>query len=300
MLIRTVSGRFLKSKMVDLLIIGKSGQLGSALVNVASSKKLNFEAFSREELDIARQKHLARIVEIKPKIIINTSAYHVVSDCELHPLKAFQINSIAVSKLAKMANEINAKFVTFSTNYVFDGKKRTPYLEEEKTNPLQMYGLSKLAGEIAALNEYSNGTYIIRTSGVYGNKKTGSRSKGGNFVLKILREAKKKDAIFVSEQQIVNPTYAPDLALATINLLNTNAGPGVYHLANSGSCSWYEFAKDILWLKKIKTRIIPVKDDEEGGLKRPIYSVLGNYEAKKYGVVLPTINEGLARYLKEV
>lgn len=284
--------------MVDLLIIGKSGQLGSALVKAASDKKLNFEAFSRKEFDIARQKHLAKLAEIKPKIIINTSAYHVVSDCELHPHKAFQINTIAVSNLAKLAKKINAKFVTFSTNYVFDGKKKVPYLEDDRTKPLQMYGLSKLSGEYAALNQYRSGTYIIRSCAVYGNAKLGSRIKKGNCVLTIIREAREKGVVIASKNQFVNPTNASDLAIATLKLLNSRANSGIYHLTNEGACSWYDFTKVVLRTKNIKAKVKKASDDSD--INRPIYTVLANTKARKYGVVLPAIEEGVVSYLKEL
>lgn len=282
--------------MVDLIIIGKNGQLGSSFVSEAKKRKINFKAFSSSELDVTSDKSLKKIIKTNPKIIINTSAYHVLAECERYPQKAFLVNSIAVRNLAKISKSINAKFVTYSTNYVFDGKKRSPYLETDRPNPLQIYGLSKLAGEYAAINENELGTFVIRSCGVYGKGNKGSRRKRGNFILKILREATEKKVIVASDKQIVNPTNAYDLASSTLDLLTTKVPPGVYHLANEGACSWYDFAKTIIAHKKIKARVIADKN-EKNDLQRPLYTVLGNFEAKKLGIVLPKINDGLERYL---
>jgi dTDP-4-dehydrorhamnose reductase len=284
--------------MVDLLIIGKNGQLGSAFVAEARKRKLKFKAYSRRALDISKRKQLHIILKVKPKIVINTSAYHVLPECEKYPEKAFLVNALSVAELAKYSREVNAKIITYSTNYVFDGYKKTPYKEYDRPNPLQMYGLSKLAGEYAVINEHDQGAYVIRTCGVYGNGGDGSRSKGGNYILKILDEAKKTETIFASNKQIVNPTYAKDLAIGTLNLLDSKAPPGIYHLANEGEYSWYDFAKAIVSLKKLKTKIA-IREDEVG-YKRPLYSVLGNYKAKYYGVVLPNAVEGLNEYLNEL
>lgn len=289
--------------MVDVLIIGKNGQLGKELVNVVRKNNLSLVALSREELDVTKyQKIEKKIKKIQPRIIINTSAYHVTTECEKNPLTAFEVNSVAVGNLAKLSKEIGANFVTYSTNYVFDGKKKSPYSESDIPNPLQMYGLSKFAGEINALNYYPSGTFVIRTCGVFGGGRSGSKSKKGNYILKILSEAKNNSQIQASKKQIVNPTYALDLAESTFNLLRLNANPGVYHLVNEGSCNWYDFANKILEYKGIKkVKIIAFKNDEENrNFSSPLYSVLGNLKAKKIGIILPSIDDGLRRYLREL
>ncbi len=288
--------------MTTYLVIGKNGQLGSALVNDLANRKANFLAYSRRELDITNQKLLVKILKkTRPKVIINTSAYHVIGECEEKPLNAFNVNSVCVGNLASLSKEIGALFVTYSTNYVFDGKKRSKYLENDDPNPLQMYGLSKYAGEINALNEYSDGAFVIRTCGIYGKGKMGSRSKKGNFVLKILNEAKTTKAIKVSRRQIVNPTFASDLARSSIDLINLKPKAGIYHLVNEGACSWYDFTKSILEYKKIKASISTFTEKEENlGIKRPTYSALDNFKAKKLGIMLPSINSGLEKYLNDL
>ncbi len=288
--------------MKRILILGKNGQLGQEFVNILGNQDKEFVAFSREELDVANIKNLKKnITKYKPNVIINTTAYHVTSDCEKYPLKAFNINCVAVANMAKISREIGAKFVTYSTNYVFDGVKKTSYKEEDIPNPLQMYGLSKLAGELAAMNEYPNGTFVIRTCSVFGGK-SGSKSKKGNYILKILEEARNNAEIFASKKQIVNPTYASHLAKSTLSLLSLNAGPGIYHLVNDGKISWFEYAQKIIELSQIKNvKVREFKNDEENkNFKSPVYSALLNTKAKKLGVELPSIEDSLREYLIEL
>ncbi len=288
--------------MTKYLIIGKNGQLGSALIDDLTRRKEKFLAFSRKELDVTDYRLIEKTVKkINPKIIINTSAYHVIGECEKNPLNAFEVNSVGVGSLAKLSKEIGAMFVTYSTNYVFDGEKTSKYFESDRPNPLQMYGLSKYAGEINALNEHADGAYIIRTCGIYGKGNLGSRSKKGNFVLRILNEAKSGEVIKASKKQIVNPTFASDLAKSSIDLINLKPKAGIYHLVNEGTCSWYDFTKSILKYKKINSKVISLTGKEEVmGFKKPTYSALGNLKAKKIGISLPAINSGLERYLNEI
>lgn len=287
--------------MADIIIIGKNGQLGKELVSSVVKFDFSVAAFSKEELNITDNLSLNKAIKrIKPKIVINTSAFHVVDNCEKDPLSAFGINCIAVKNLAKICKENKSLFVTYSTDYVFDGKKNKPYKEVDRPNPLQMYGLSKLAGEYAALNAYPERTYIIRTCGIYGGKE-GSRSKRGNFVINILKEAKQNDILEVSSEQIVNPTYAKDLAEATLKLLELNPSPGIYHLVNEGYSSWYDFAKKVLEYARIKKKILPVdRGGKTGDMQRPKFSALINTKAKKLGVILPQIEDGLRSYLESI
>jgi len=287
--------------MTDLMIIGKSGQLGAELINFCKKTKTDFVAFGSHTLNITDYiKVNETIGKIKPKIIINTAAFHVVPLCEKYPTQAFIVNSLAIGNLAKVAKKYNSKLVTFSTDYVFDGKKGKPYLETDSPNPLQVYGQSKLAGEQAALTVYPEGVYIIRTCGVYGGK-SGSKSKKGNFVLTILKDAKAPWTLEISSEQIVNPTYAKHLAKATVGLLDLNPSPGVYHLTNEGSMSWYEFAKEIINYARLKNKIVPIdRKGKDGKIRRPEYSALANTKAKKLGIVLPSIEDGLKEYLAEI
>lgn len=280
--------------MKKILLIGKNGQLGSEIIKDASSFGFDIAGFEKEELDITDKLRIKeRIEEIKPDILINTSAYHVLPMCEKNPLAAMAVNFIAVLNLADICKKNNVVFMTFSTDYVFDGKKKRPYEEDDIANPLQIYGLSKLAGEYAALNK---GAYIIRTCGLYGGRK-GSPEKGGNFVLNIINEAQGKKNIEVSSELIISPTYAGDLSKAVLKLLNSKAESGIFHLVNEGYCSWHEFAKEIFQLAKINKEINPI--DRSGyseGIIRPRFSALKNKKAKSLGIELPTWQDGLKSY----
>lgn len=283
--------------MKKIFLIGKNGQLGSEILQQAPS--LNFEviAFGREDLDITDYKSVnVKIDEISPDIVINTSAYHNVPDCEMYPERAFAVNAAALKNLSEVCSKHDIKFITYSTDYVFDGLKGSPYIESDIPNPLQVYGISKRAGENMS-HVYCKNSYIIRTSGVYGGLK-GSRSKKGNFVLSILNQAEMKEALEVSSEQIVSPTYSHDLASATLNLLSKDANPNIYHLVNEGYCSWSDLANEIVSVTGLKTKIIPVdRAGMAGILQRPLFSALSNTRARTFDVVLPTWKNAINRYL---
>ncbi len=285
--------------MQTLFLIGKTGQLGEALLTEAALQGFAVAGFSHSELEVTDEAAVRREVErARPEYIINTAAFHSVPACENNPLEALRVNCVAVRNLAKIAKEYGAKFVTFSTDYVFDGEKGAPYLEDDRPKPLQFYGVSKLCGEYAALNEFPDGTYIIRTSGLFGGKE-GSKSKaGGNLVLKMLRDAAIEDKVEVSSEQIVSPTYAGDLGRAVLQLLQKNDECGIYHLVNEGWCGWHEFVREIYRLRSIKREVIPVdRGGFSDGVRRPKFSALQNRKAAALGIKLPSWQEGLAAYL---
>lgn len=283
--------------MRKILLIGKTGQLGNEIMKDASSFGFKIFGFEKNEIDVKNEWQVKeKIEEIKPDILINTSAYHVLKACEENPLEAMLVNFIAVDKMARLCKKYGIKFVTYSTDYVFDGEKGSPYEENDNPNPLQMYGISKLAGEYAALNSHPDGTFIIRTCGLYGGKE-GSPEKKGNFVLNIIKEVQNKDVIEVSSEQIVSPTYAGHLSKATLELLNSGAKPGIYHLVNDGYCSWFEFTKEIFKLANINVKVLPVnRGGISGGVRRPKFSALKNTKAKALGIMLPSWQEGLKSY----
>jgi dTDP-4-dehydrorhamnose reductase len=283
--------------MKKILLIGKTGQLGSEIINDSSAFDFEIVSFSREELDVTNELQVKeKIDKIKPDILINTSAYHVVPKCEENPTAAMAINFIAVRNLAKICRDRSITFVTYSTDYVFDGKKGSPYEEYDMPSPLQIYGLSKLAGEYAALNIFSDQTFVIRTTGVYGGK-NGSPEKNGNFVLNITEEAQNKEIVEVSSEQIISPTFAGDLSKATLKLLKSKAKSGLYHLTNEGYCSWYEFTQEIFKLAGINKKVAPIdRSGLSGEMKRPKFSALKNTKAKALGIELPSWQDGLRSY----
>lgn len=280
-----------------IILIGKNGQLGSEIDKQSQEQGFEIHAFSKEELDITEsQKVKSKIERIKPDVVINTSVFHVVAECEEKPEQAFLVNAISLKGIAEICKEMGIKFLTYSTDYVFDGTKGSPYIESDKPSPLQVYGVSKVAGEYIAL-AYSQTSIVVRSSGVYGGK-TGSRAKKGNFALNILKETKGKPELEVSSEQIVNPTYAVDLAKTTLDLLTHKNINGIYHLVNEGYCSWAEFAQEIMKLIGSLTKIIPVdRSGQSGGARRPLFSALKNTRAVNLGVKLPTWQDAIKRYI---
>lgn len=285
---------------MKILLLGKNGQLGREIDSQVRSRGIELCSLGREELDVTHDNQVKKVIDdVKADIVINTTAYHLVLDCEKYPEKAFLVNCFAVKKLAEICRSKKIKFITFSTDYVFDGIKADFYAETDRPNPLQIYGLSKLAGEFVSQN-YDPNSLVIRTCGVYGGK-MGSREKGGNFILTILKEAMVKKTLEVSSEQIVNPTYAFDLAGATLELMMANAAGGIYHLTNTGCCSWAQFAEEICHIKKLKLKIIPVdKKGFVGGVRRPLFSALSNRKAQSLGIILPSWQNALKRYLNSL
>lgn len=282
---------------MKILIIGKTGQLGSALLKDALTLEHDVFAPSKQELDILNEdSFLNAMIYYKPEVVINTAAFHKVPLCEIEPVKAFQSNCIAVKKMAEISNEFDAWFVSFSTDYVFNGEKRRPYIESDTPCPLQMYGLSKLAGEYGALSY--NKSIIIRTCGIYGIQS--ATSKGGNFVDNRIEDSKQNDRIEISNDQTVSPTYAEDLSKAVLQLIaHPSKEAGIYHLINDGYCTWYEFTKEIFRCLDINTELVPVdRKGKTGKMRRPLFSALKNEKGTRLGVTLPNWKEGLIQYLK--
>lgn len=281
---------------MKVVIIGASGQLGSELVKVLSDWDLI--PFTHADLDICDFVYTRKVLsDSRPDIVINTAAFHRVDDCEEQPEKAFWVNAYAVRKLAQFCAELDCCFVHMSTDYVFGGEKRTPYTEDDTPSPLNVYGVSKLAGEYFARHICPK-HFIVRTSGLYGV--AGSSGKGGNFVETMIRLAKEGKPIRVVTDQVLTPTYTKDLAQKIKELLQTEAY-GVYHITNSGQCSWYEFAAKIFELVGLKPDFGPTTSAEFGAkAKRPAYSVLAHQKLIRLGMNnLRPWTEALAAYLKE-
>jgi dTDP-4-dehydrorhamnose reductase len=282
---------------LKILLIGKSGQLGGDILK--NGTKHEIYAPGRDTLDLGSPENGANaIAEYKPQVVINTAAFHNVPQCETDPATAFLINCVAVKNLAVACRQAGSLFVTFSSDYVFGGEKRTPYFEDDKPAPLQMYGISRLAGEFAALSSAPDHAVVIRTCGLYGM--SGAASKGGNFVDKRVQDAAKRSPLEMGSDQIVAPTSTEDLSQAVLKLIDhPRPAPGIYHLVNEGECSWYEFTKTIYDIMGLNIEVKPVdRRGLSGEMRRPIYSVLANTKAKKLGVALPHWKDGLERYLR--
>ena len=283
---------------MKILLIGGSGQLGGDILRNNTIHEIF--APSREVMDIASQEDISRIInDGKPDVVINTAAFHNVPLCEVEFGKAFLFNCAAVRDLAAVCRARGALFVTFSSDYVFGGEKRTPYQEDDHPAPVQMYGISRLAGELAAMATAPDSTVVIRTCGLYGA--SGAQSKGGNFVDKRVQDAQRCTALEMGSDQIVSPTYTGDLSKAVLQLIaSPGMKPGIYHLVNEGECSWYEFTSAIYDILHLNVKVLPVnRGGMTGIMRRPLYSVLSNTKAKALGIALPHWRDALHRYLME-
>lgn len=276
------------------LIIGSSGQLGAELLDLLQGVSI---PLPREKADLTRPFKLEdTLMAENPTGIINCAAFNHVDSAEDNPHEAFSTNAWGVRKLACLCRKYGIKFVHFSTDHVFSGNKHNPWLENDPTIPVNAYGLSKLSGEMWAREIYPK-TLVIRTCGLYGNK--GRGGKGTNFVSTIQKLAKTKNCLSVVNDQTCNPSSATDVAKATIQLINQFA-PGVYHLANTGSCTWYTFAKTILELSCLPVDVQPISSVQFGSrATRPKFSVLGSLwqGTQNYPAMRPW-QESLADYLK--
>ncbi len=280
---------------MKVLLLGGSGQLGYDLLRTNSKK--NLISPSSDEINLNNFRTLEKIKAIGPEIIINCASFNDVPGTEVKFSEALNINSLAVGKLAKYSKEIGAKFITISTDYVFDGKNNKPYLESDCPKPIQKYGISKYMGELLTLNENSE-SVIIRTSSLYGYK--GSKVKKGNFVDHRIKDSRILSVVEVSDRERMSPTNTYDLALAIWKIVDNPKINGIYHLVNEGSCSWYDFTKEIYSILNINTKLI--KRDESNRfdtVSRPKYSVLCNSKGSDYGIKLPNWKISLNSYLKE-
>lgn len=263
-----------------ILVTGSNGQLGWELSQAATAyPQFEFVFVDRNAMDLSNPTELGGIIELfAPDAIINTAAYTAVDKAETEKELAHTINAEAVAALAGIAKKRNIPFISFSTDYVFSGNASSPYLTDTQLNPVNYYGQTKADGEQMAIAANEN-TIIIRTSWVFS-------SHGNNFVKTMMRLMKDRDALNIVGDQRGRPTYAKDLALATIQILIAiNAGAvvkGIYHYANTGETTWFKFAEKIKELAGLECNLTAITSDQfPTPAKRPSYSVLDTHKIKK-------------------
>jgi len=224
-----------------------------------------------------------RLSEIQPDAIVNTTAFHKVERCEEDPDTAFAVNATAPARLAQVARELGGSFVHVSTDYVFWGAEARPLTELVAPAPVQVYGASKAAGEWLVQLAHP-AALIVRSSGLYGV--AGASGKGGNFVETIFRLAREKGAMRIVNDQVLSPTYAPDLAAQIVTLMERGV-TGPVHVTNAASCSWFEMAAFIVRSAGLDAVVTPVTSAEFGAaVRRPAYSVLENARLQAIGLPL--------------
>ena len=273
------------------LLTGGNGQLGTELRHLLDEKNLPYVSTDAKELDITDEKGtMEYIAELKPDVIFHCAAYTAVDKAEDEGKELDEkINVDGTRNVALAAKAVNAKLVYISTDYVFDGKKeQAEYEVDDSTNPLNEYGRTKLLGE-QAVEEILEDYYIIRTSWVFG-------IYGHNFVFTMQLLAETHDRLTVVNDQFGRPTWTRTLAEFMVYVIEQKAPYGIYHLSNENSCSWYEFAKEIL--KDTDVEVAPVTSAEfPQKAVRPQYSVMSLKKAEKLGFSIPTWQEALAQML---
>lgn len=287
--------------MNKILVIGAKGMLGRDLVPELrnSFPESDLMEWDIDEIDIRKKgETIEKIESVQPTVLINVAAYTDVDGCESNVQEAFLVNSEGMSHIAQGVRRCGARAVYLSTDYVFDGKKNLPYVEEDSPNPLNTYGHSKLKGEEVTLELGENGL-VIRTQWLYG-------LYGRNFVTAILQQVREKlkapwanRHLTIVDDQIGCPTYTVDLAKAIARLVQMNAS-GIFHVTNQNACSWYEFGQTILRVLNIKgIEVVPIPSSQlNRKAPRPLYSVLSSEKLRReIGVGLRPWTEALKDFL---
>jgi dTDP-4-dehydrorhamnose reductase len=285
-----------------ILVTGKNGQLGKSIHKIVNTKIDNnqssdeFIFAGKEELDLSSGSNISHYFDNNDKldIIINCAAYTAVDKAEEEVELANQINHLAVRQLAEIAKAQKAKLIQISTDYVFDGKKHGPYKETDATNPINVYGKTKLAGEWALKEVMPTNAMIIRTSWLYSEY-------GNNFVSTMLRLGKDRDELSVVSDQIGSPTYATDLAGAILEIIKNeefkevSQATQIYHYSSKGEISWYDFAKEIFKIAKIDCKVNPITTQQyPTPAKRPKNTTMDKAKIfNKYLINTPSWNQSI-------
>ena len=275
-----------------VFITGSKGQLGGAFVNRFVKNGWDYAAADLDTLDITDPNAVMdALMAYRPALILNCAAYNLVDKAETEKEKAFAVNAEAARTLALAARKLEATFVHYGSDYVFDGAKGAPYVEADKPNPLNIYGLSKLKGEEYA--RQADGSLILRLSWVFGR---GSQ----NFIHKLLEWAKKPGPLKISSDEVSVPTYAEDVVTATLEALKSGLS-GTWHITNTGSCSRYDWAKLALKECGIQKEIIPARmADFNLAAKRPGYSAMSNEAlTRELGIKIPAWEDAVAKFIRE-
>lgn len=281
---------------MKVVIIGASGQLGSDLM-----KAFEEEApigVDRRVIDIEAPAAVAKMLQhYKPDLVINTAAFHNVDSCETYPERAFSVNALSVDRLALQCASAGCALAHVSTDYVFDGNAGEPYAESDAPNPINAYGISKLAGELLVkrgLERY----FIFRTSGLYGIR--GSSNKGYTFIERILSQAAEGRELRVVTDITFSPSYTRHVAQAIRSIVASGAY-GTYHVTNGGACTWHAFAVEVLRQAGVTADVVETVSSAFPSLaRRPAYSALRAAGLERLRLpALPPWGDGIRAYLDE-
>ena len=278
-----------------VMVIGAAGRLGAAVVEAFSGAVVT--SHTRATLDVTKPDAVARAVEAaSPNVIVNCVAFNHVDLAEDQPDEALAVNAFAVRSLARAAETHAATLVHYSTDFVFDGTASKPYTEDDPPSPRSVYATSKLLGEWFALD--AAGAYVLRVESLFGRAPDGPPAKGS--VAAIVAALAEGRTARVFEDRTVTPTSVADAARATRELLERRAAPGLYHCVNSGLCTWLEVAREAArQLGVTPTLEIVRQSDVVLRAARPQYCALSNARLARAGIVMPSWQEALGRYLRQ-
>jgi len=284
---------------MNVAVIGANGQLGTDLVR-ALGQAGGFETrpLTHDEIEVADPGAVrTALTQARPEVVVNCAAFNRVDECEDRPEEAMRVNALGALHVARACADLGALCVYVSTDYVFSGERRRPYVESDAPGPINVYGVSKLAGEQLTVGA-SPRWLIVRTASLFGT--TPARAKGGNFVETMLAKARAGEAIRVVDDIRMSPTYAADAARGLARLIRQGR-VGTFHLTNAGSCTWYEFARQILTAAGLDAKIVPVGSSEyPTKARRPKDSSLASLRADDdVRRCLRPWGEALSAYLAE-
>jgi dTDP-4-dehydrorhamnose reductase len=279
-------------------VVGSAGQLGSDLMRVwpRQHSEDRLVGLTHADIQVEDLESVRRALgPVQPHLVLNATAYNLVDAAESDRASAFQINAIGPHNLALATRELDAALVHVSTDYVFSGGQRQPYVETDAVGPLSAYGVSKAAGEMLVRAAWPK-HLIVRTCGLYGL--AGSRGKGGNFVDTMLQLGGSGKVIRVVDDQVLTPTHTADLAGQIAQLAAADTY-GTYHATSQGECSWYDFAVEIFRQAGLNPSVERQTTEEAGrAAPRPPYSVLDNHRLRTLGIdLMPDWRQALANYL---
>ena len=278
------------------VVIGANGQLGQDLVSTLRAAGQDVTGLTHKEIAVEDMASVRQACErTSANVLINTAAYHKVDDVEQHPDLAFAVNGVGAYNLAVVCRDMDMVLAHMSTDYVYSGAQNKAYTEADPVNPVNMYGVSKAAGEMA-IRSICPSHFIVRSAGLYGS--AGPSGKGLNFVDLMLRLADSGKPIRVVDDQITTPTSTKTLAGQILAIIDTNAY-GTFHATCQGECTWFDFARQIFSIRQLTPDLSPQSTQESGArAKRPSYSVLDNNQLKQLGAdIMPPWQDALAEYL---
>lgn len=279
------------------IVFGGGGQLGVELCQELQRRKWNVVRFDRRAVDVTDASAVeAAVAQSAPALVLNAAAYNQVDIAEREPMAAYEANALAVHNIALACRQSGAQLVHYSTDYVFDGAKGSPYLETDSTHPIGAYAVSKLAGELYA-QAYLDNALILRVSGVFGPG--GMYTPRGNFPELMLRLASSGNPVRVVNDHFASPTYAPAIAERTLDLVGKSRN-GIFHMGGGEAISWFEYARLIFEAAGVKPPLTPTDEREyRTAARRPKFSALDNSKLYTAGIdQMPALKDAIASYME--